>query len=123
MDKDGKVLIYVDNKLSNTKVCLKTQVPQIIGRVRNTRYPNDILMLLVGDIAELHEPNEDVWFQKVLNDFLASYSRYELYHKFKNEEFGDKVIKDMVSKSYSDPYLYYDKEDEDLLYNTMGILS
>ena len=123
MDEDGKVLIYVDNKLSNTKVCLKTQVPQIIGRVRNTKYPNDILMLLVGDIVELHEPNEDVWFQKVLNDFLASYSRYELYHKFKNEEFGDKVVKDMVSKSYSDPYLYYDKEDEDLLYNTMGILA
>lgn len=122
-DEDGKILIYVDNKLSNTKVCLKTQVPQIIGRIRDTKYQNDILMLLVGEIEELTEPNEDVWFQKVLNDFLTSYSRYELYHKFKYDEFGDKVVRDMVSKSHSDPYLYYDKVDNNLLYNTMGILA
>ena len=123
MDENGKTLIYVDNKLSNTKVCVKTQVPQIIGRIRDSKYKDDILMLLVGDIEELKEPDEDAWFQKVLGDFLKSYSRYELYQQYKQDEFGEKVVKDMVNNSYADPYLIYDKYDDDLSYNVNGILA
>ena len=55
MDEDGKTLIYVDNKRSITKVCLTTQVPQIVGRIRNSKYKDDILMLVVGEIEELQE--------------------------------------------------------------------
>lgn len=123
MDEDGKTLIYVDNKRSITKVCLTTQVPQIVGRIRNSKYKDDILMLVVGEIEELKEPDEDVWFQKVLNDFLRSYSRYELYQQYKEDEFGNKVVQDMVSKSYADPYLIYDNYEDELHYNVNGILA
>lgn len=123
MDEDGKTLIYVDNKRSITKVCLTTQVPQIVGRIRNSKYKDDILMLVVGDIEELQEPDEDVWFQKVLKDFLRSFSRYEMYQQYKGEEFGNKVVQDMVSKSISDPYLIYDNYEDDLSYNVNGVLA
>lgn len=123
MDEDGKILIYVDNKRSITKVCITTQVPQIVGRIRDTKYKDDILMLLVGDIDALEEPNEDIWFQKVLKDFLHSYSRYELYNDYKDNEFGDKVVSDMVSRSSTDPYLIYDQYEEQLHYNVNGILA
>lgn len=123
MDEEGKTLIYVDNKRSITKVCLTTQVPQIVGRIRNSKYKDDILMLVVGEIEELQEPDEDVWFQKVLKDFLRSFSRYEMYKQYKGEEFGNKVVQDMVSKSISDPYLIYDKYEDELAYNVNGILA
>lgn len=122
-DEDGKVVIYVDNSLSITKVCLKTQVPQIIGRIRNSKYQNDMLMMLVGDMEELEEPNEYSWFIRTLSSFLSSLTKYDVYHQFKDTEFGDKIANDIIRGCAKDPFLIYDNSSDDMYYNTVGILA
>ena len=45
LDQDGKTYIISDGKLQHTKVDISTQVPQIAGRLRISKYKNEINMI------------------------------------------------------------------------------
>lgn len=104
-DKTGKTYIISDGRLDHTKLDISTQISQIIGRLRDSTYKDDVSML---------------WTVSP----ILGYRTLEEYSKYidKKKQASDEVVKDFntvrsdVTKSYiikcieTDPFLLDNSE-------------
>ena len=63
-DEEGQTYIIINGLRDATKVDFHVLVPQICGRIRNTKY-NEHINLLVGNLPEAASCTKEEWMQEV----------------------------------------------------------
>lgn len=115
MDESGRTYIVVNGKRSSSKICMTTLVPQIIGRIRNTKYGDEVSMLVSGGI-DCIDYSREAWLQEVANNLLNAKSTVDTYYHAKSLPNSDKILNTLRNSAVVDPYLIIN-ENKDIAVN------
>lgn len=115
MDKKGRTYIIVNGRRSSSKICMTTLVPQILGRIRDTVYDNEVSMLVCGNI-DCVEHTRDDWLGIVADNLLNAKSSVDTFNHAKSLPNSRKILNTLRNSAIIDPYLIIN-EDKDLTVN------
>lgn len=110
--KDGVTYIVSDGFRTHTKYDILTTIPQIVGRIRNSIYKNEVsLFYYDSPYYSYVSPEEYAVFVK--SELDASKKMLEDYEQFSTERgTNDKTLKAIKAFAITDPYIC---QDGDLL--------
>lgn len=107
-DEEGHTYIIINGVRDNTKVDFHVLVPQICGRIRNTKY-NEHVNLLVGNIPEAASCTKEEWTNDVKKRIEDSRIRLEL---LKRDDIPDIGKKDWYEAALDDKYTFQNDNGE-----------
>jgi hypothetical protein len=121
-DKDGKNFIITDGNKDSTKIDIVTVLPQIIGRVRDSRF-NDTVDLLYTKNKYICDLSEEDFEKQVLTNISIAKNDVKLYHELDSDSSN---IPEALLK-FDSPYFIVDGEqllvNENAWYNEMNNFS
>jgi hypothetical protein len=121
-DKDGKNFIITDGNKDSTKIDIVTVLPQIIGRVRDSRFNNTVDLLYTKNkyICDLSEEDFE---KQVLKNISIAKNDVKLYNELDSDSSN---IREALLK-FDSPYFIVDGEqllvNENAWYNEMNNFS
>ena len=121
-DEEGKNFIITDGNKDATKIDIVTVLPQIIGRIRNSRFGNTVDLLYTKNkyICDLSEKEFE---KQVLKNISIAKNDVKLYNKFDSDSSN---IREALIK-YDSPYFIVDGDqflvNENAWYNEMNNFS
>lgn len=104
LDEDGQTYIVIDDARDATKVDFHILVPQICGRIRNTRF-NEHIHLLVGNIPEAASMTKAEWTSKVKDRIEHSQKRL---NALQNPDADPILVADGLVAAGHDKYTFRD---------------
>jgi hypothetical protein len=98
-DSEGKNFIITDGNKDFTKIDIVTILPQIIGRVRDSKYKNSVDLLFTKN-RYLYNVSEEEFSKQVIKNIEIAKKDVEIFYELKNElsNIPDAMIK------YDSPY-------------------
>jgi hypothetical protein len=121
LDPDGRTYIVSDSKLEHTKLDISTQVSQIVGRLRDSKYKNEINLLWTAS-PTLGFINNEAYQQKLENDLKAAEKYMTVFDFATNEEAKTAQIS-LINGVEKDPFFIdmTENEEPDLIINPNAI--
>jgi len=117
-DKEGKNFIITDGSKDYTKIDISTVLPQIIGRVRNSKHKN-VVNLLFTPNTYLPSVSEEEFEEQVKKKITIARKAVISFYK----EDKDSMVRDAMLKDTSNSFLLIDGKElyvnEEAWYNEM----
>lgn len=118
-DEDGQTYIIINGARDATKVDFHVLVPQIVGRIRDSKR-NEHIHLLVGNLPEAANFTKDEWASNVAKRIVNSNTRLNYLIKNKDlvgtDEFPTTIVNDLIKSAIADSYIFakkdYDRSSE-----------
>ena len=121
-DEEGKNFIITDGNKDSTKIDIVTVLPQIIGRIRNSRFSNTVDLLYTKN-KYICDISEEDFEKQVLKNISIAENDVKLYNKFDSDSSN---IREALMK-YDSPYFIVDGDqllvNENAWYNEMNNFS
>jgi len=121
-DEEGKSFILTDGRKDFTKIDIVTVLPQIIGRVRNSKYGNTIDLLFTKN-KYICDMTEEEFKKKVLKDLSVARRDVISFNSFSK----DSHLREMILSSSDTEYFIIDGNqlliNENAKYNEMNNFS
>lgn len=114
-DETGRTYIIVNGSRSSSKVCMTTLVPQICGRIRDSKHINEVSMLVCGNI-DCVDYTRDQWLSVVVNNLLKAKSTVDTFNHAKQLQNNEKILNTLRNSAIVDPYLVLN-ENKDVCIN------
>lgn len=117
-DEEGKSFIITDGSKDHTKIDIVTVLPQIIGRIRNSRHKDNVSLLYTSNdyINDLSETEFEERVHYNLREAEETVKKYELIK-------DDHTIRNVLLENLNHSYLIVDgdelKVNENAWYNEM----
>lgn len=116
LDEDGVTYIISDGRKVHTKLDITTQVSQIVGRIRNSKYNNSVNMLWT------HSPIENCITEEEYSSYL---DKEETEARIVIEDFTNSKAtttkKALINYTITNPFFIDNTEESpDLLFNTVA---
>ena len=113
-DEDALSYVIVDGKKHHTKVDITTTIPQIIGRIRNAKVKNKLVMMYSAD--EYNKYLDRVTYEaQVLAELAKAENKA---NDFKLVSADSKSV--FINDANNDSYLFYIKETDELVVNEIA---
>lgn len=113
LDEDGQTYIIINGARDSTKVDFHVLVPQIVGRIRDSKR-NEHINILVGNLPEAASLTKDQWKSKVSRQIAQSNVRLNYLLKNKDlvgtDEFPNQIVRDLINTAISDRYIFAKKD-------------
>jgi hypothetical protein len=121
LDPDGRTYIVSDSKLEHTKLDISTQVSQIVGRLRDSKYKNEINLLWTAS-PTLGFIDNEAYQQKLENDLKAA-EKYMTVFDFATNEEAKTAQMSLINGVEKDPFFIdmTENEEPDLIINPNAI--
>lgn len=116
-DKYALSYVIIDGRKDYSKVDITTTIPQIIGRVRDANIKNKLVMMYSADEFNKYL-NIDTYEKQILGELSKAKDVVSDY-KIVSEATKEKLKND----SKTDEYLFYNKENDELIVNDIAQLS
>jgi hypothetical protein len=121
-DEQGKNFIITDGNKDSTKIDIVTVLPQIIGRIRNSRFSNTVDLLYTKN-KYICDISEEEFEKQVLKSISIAENDVKLYNKFDSDSSN---IREALIE-YDSPYFIVDGDqllvNENAWYNEMNNFS
>lgn len=121
-DEQGKNFIITDGNKDSTKIDIVTVLPQIIGRIRNSRFSNTVDLLYTKN-KYICDISEEEFEKQVLKNISIAENDVKLYNKFDSDSSN---IREALIE-YDSPYFIVDGDqllvNENAWYNEMNNFS
>jgi hypothetical protein len=121
-DEQGKNFIITDGNKDSTKIDIVTVLPQIIGRIRNSRFSNTVDLLYTKN-KYICDISEEEFEKQVLKSISIAENDVKLYNKFDSDSSN---IREALIE-YDSPYFIVDGDqllvNENVWYNEMNNFS
>tara|TARA_B100000787_G_scaffold92893_1_gene68582 strand:+ start:1358 stop:3178 length:1821 start_codon:yes stop_codon:yes gene_type:complete len=118
-DEEGKTFIVTDGNKDCTKIDIVTVLPQIIGRIRNSRYNNTVDLIYTKN-KYLCDVSEEDFTEQVLKNISIAKNDVKIYNSLKSDE--SNIRKALIK--YDSPYFIVDGDqllvNENAWYNEMN---
>ena len=118
-DEEGKTFIVTDGNKDCTKIDIVTVLPQIIGRIRNSRYNNTVDLLYTKN-QYLCDISEEDFTEQVLKNISIAENDVKIYNSLNSDESN---IREALIK-YDSPFFIVDGDqllvNENAWYNEMN---
>ncbi|MEG6548160.1 hypothetical protein V6C59_20095 [Acinetobacter bereziniae] len=112
-DEDGQTYIIINGVRDSTKVDWHVSIPQIVGRIRDSKR-NEHINLLVGNLPEAATVTKDQWQSRVTKRINDSNVRLNFLLKNKDmvgtDDFPMQIVQDLISKAIADNYIFAKKD-------------
>ena len=113
-DEDALSYVIVDGKKHHTKVDITTTIPQIIGRIRNAKVKNKLVMMYSAD--EYNKYLDRAVYEAQISVELAKAKNKA--NDFKLVSADSKEV--FINDANNDLYLFYIKESDELVVNEIA---
>lgn len=110
LDEEGQTYIIINGARDASKVDFHVLIPQIVGRIRNTKY-NEHINLLVGNIPEAASVTKAQWTEKVSKRITESKQRLEFLSN-PPASVPDVVIDGARENALEDKYTFLNEKGE-----------
>ena len=121
-DEEGKSFVITDGNKDYTKIDIVTVLPQIIGRVRNSRYSNTVHLLYTKN-QYMCDITEEDFTEQVLNNISIAKKDVQIFNGLSTESH----LIEMVFGNECNPYFIVDGDkllvNENAWYNEMNNFS
>ena len=107
-DEEGQTYIIINGLRDATKVDFHVLVPQICGRIRNTKY-NEHINLLVGNLPEAASCTKEEWMQEVQKRIQDS---EDVLNDIKEGKMSDAGREQLRKAAEDDKYTFKDEKGE-----------
>jgi len=118
-DEEGKTFIVTDGNKDCTKIDIVTVLPQIIGRIRNSRYNNTVDLIYTKN-KYLCDISEEDFTEQVLKNISIAENDVKIYNSLNSDESN---IREALIK-YDSPFFIVDGDqllvNENAWYNEMN---
>lgn len=104
LDEEGQTYIIINGAKDSTKVDFHVLVPQIVGRIRNTKY-NEHINLLVGNLPEAASCTKEQWMETVTKRITESEQRLD-FLKNPPSSVPEVIIKGALVDAEEDKYTF-----------------
>ena len=121
LDPDGRTYIVSDSKLEHTKLDISTQISQIVGRLRDSKYKNEINLLWTASPTLGYVNNEE--YHKKLEGDLKAAEKYMTVFDFASNEEAKTAQVSLINGVEKDPFFIdmTENEEPDLIINPNAI--
>lgn len=107
-DKNGKTYIVSDGRNSNTLYDISTLFMQIIGRIRNSDYKNQVMHILSNSQYKGNVSYQD--FKDIVEDEFETSKQTVLKNNNKNIELRKQIYNKWDKKHFADRFIYIDND-------------
>lgn len=108
LDEEGQTYIIINGTRDATKVDFHVLVPQIVGRIRNTKY-NEHINLLVGNLPEAASCTKDEWMSTVVKRIQNS---RDVLHDIKESKMSEASKAQLIKAAEDDKYTFRNEQGE-----------
>ena len=120
-DEDGVTYIVSDSRSFLTRYSLTTTIPQIAGRIRNSKYGDTITVIFNGD-SPLRFDTIEKLESHIEECIITAKERIQIFNEYTKKNLRGIVV-DMLRGSLTDPYVMIESESnisiEDLEFLTV----
>lgn len=110
LDEEGQTYIIINGAKDATKVDFHVLVPQIVGRIRNTKY-NEHINLLVGNLPEAASCTKEQWMSTVTKRISESTDRIN-FLKNPPSSIPEVILKGAREDAIEDKYTFLNEQGE-----------
>lgn len=110
LDEEGQTYIIINGVRDATKVDFHVLVPQIVGRIRNTKY-NEHINLLVGNLPEAASCTKEEWMSTVTKRIKDSKERLDFLNNH-SSNVPEVIIKGAIENAEEDKYTFRNEKGE-----------
>lgn len=110
LDEEGQTYIIINGARDSSKVDFHVLIPQIVGRIRNTKY-NEHINLLVGNIPEAASVTKAEWTDKVSKRITESRERLEFLTN-PPSSVPEVIIKGAKEQALEDKYTFLNERGD-----------
>lgn len=108
--EDGVTYIVSDGRKTHTKYDILTTIPQIVGRLRNSKYKNQVT-LLYYDSPYFKYQTPDDYAEVVKKELNTSKNMIKDFEEFtRTRASDDKTLQAIKAFAKTDPYIYYEDD-------------
>lgn len=108
LDEEGQTYIIINGTRDATKVDFHVLVPQIVGRIRNTKY-NEHINLLVGNLPEAANCTKEQWMATVTKRIQNS---KDVLHDIKESRMSEASKAQLIKAAEEDKYTFKNEQGE-----------
>ena len=108
LDEEGQTYIIINGTRDATKVDFHVLVPQIVGRIRNTKY-NEHINLLVGNLPEAASCTKEQWMATVTKRIQNS---KDVLHDIKESRMSEASKAQLIKAAEEDKYTFKNEQGE-----------
>lgn len=108
LDEEGQTYIIINGTRDATKVDFHVLVPQIVGRIRNTKY-NEHINLLVGNLPEAASCTKEQWMSTVTKRIQNS---KDVLHDIKESKMSEASKAQLIKAAEDDKYTFKNEQGE-----------
>lgn len=108
LDEEGQTYIIINGTRDATKVDFHVLVPQIVGRIRNTKY-NEHINLLVGNLPEAASCTKEQWMSTVTKRIQNS---KDVLHDIKESNMSEASKAQLIKAAEDDKYTFKNEQGE-----------
>ena len=108
LDEEGQTYIIINGTRDATKVDFHVLVPQIVGRIRNTKY-NEHINLLVGNLPEAANCTKEEWMSTVTKRIQNS---RDVLHDIKESKMSEASKTQLIKAAEEDKYTFVNEQGE-----------
>lgn len=110
-DEDGATYIVVDGDYRNTRYSLVTTIPQIVGRLRNSKYNNRVTVLFTGSTPVRFQSEEEL-HESIQRSIEMAKGTIEAYYENVDRIDRTRVADAILSVAAIDGYIAIDSEED-----------
>lgn len=108
LDEEGQTYIIINGVRDATKVDFHVLVPQIVGRIRNTKY-NEHINLLVANLPEAASCTKDEWMSTVTKRIQNS---RDVLHDIRESKMSEASKAQLIKAAEEDKYTFKNEQGE-----------
>ncbi|MGF2634907.1 DEAD/DEAH box helicase family protein [Acinetobacter johnsonii] len=108
LDEEGQTYIIINGVRDATKVDFHVLVPQIVGRIRNTKY-NEHINLLVANLPEAASCTKDEWMYTVTKRIQNS---RDVLHDIRESKMSEASKTQLIKAAEEDKYTFKNEQGE-----------
>lgn len=108
LDEEGQTYIIINGVRDATKVDFHVLVPQIVGRIRNTKY-NEHINLLVANLPEAASCTKDEWMSTVTKRIQNS---RDVLHDIRESKMSEASKTQLIKAAEEDKYTFKNEQGE-----------
>ena len=108
LDEEGQTYIIINGVRDATKVDFHVLVPQIVGRIRNTKY-NEHINLLVANLPEAASCTKEQWMSTVTKRIQNS---KDVLHDIRESKMSEASKTQLIKAAEEDKYTFKNEQDE-----------
>lgn len=108
LDEEGQTYIIINGARDATKVDFHLLVPQIVGRIRNTKF-NEHIHILVGNLPEAATVSKEEWMKQVEHRIQGS---KDLLNDIKVAKLSKTSREQLIKAAHEDKYTFVNEKNE-----------